>query len=148
MFANERRIQITEMLNRRSSITVNELTDTFRVSLETIRRDLEYLEKQGALKRVHGGAVTVHKMQNYTSLSFRVSEHREEKGSLRWLPFPLFMRKTELPSIPVPPPLSWLPCCVSAFPDSPSSPILWRYSRFYPARRLSDHPDRRLLYAR
>ena len=59
MFANERRIQITEMLNRRSSVTVNELTDTFRVSLETIRRDLEYLEKQGALKRVHGGAVTV-----------------------------------------------------------------------------------------
>lgn len=70
------------MLNRRSSVTVNELTDTFRVSLETIRRDLEYLEKQGALKRVHGGAVTVHKMQNYTSLSFRVSEHREEKRKL------------------------------------------------------------------
>ena len=46
MFANERRIQITEMLNRRSSVTVNELTDTFRVSLETIRRDLEYLEKR------------------------------------------------------------------------------------------------------
>ena len=82
MFANERRIQITEMLNRRSSVTVNELTDTFQVSLETIRRDLEYLEKQGALKRVHGGAVTVHKMQNYISLSSRVSEHREEKRKL------------------------------------------------------------------
>ena len=72
---------------------------------------------------MHGGAVTVHKMQNYTSLSFRVSEHREEKENLLWLPFPLFRRKTELPSIPVPPPLSWLPCCVNAFPDSPSSPI-------------------------
>lgn len=47
MFANERRIQITEMLNRRSSVTVNELTDTFQVSLETIRRDLEYLENKG-----------------------------------------------------------------------------------------------------
>lgn len=82
MFANERRIQITEMLNRRSSVTVTELTDTFQVSLETIRRDLEYLEKQGALKRVHGGAITVHKMQSYTSLSSRVSEHREEKRKL------------------------------------------------------------------
>lgn len=135
MFANERRIQITEMLNRRSSVTVNELTDTFQVSLETIRRDLEYLEKQGALKRVHGGAVTVHKMQNYISLSSVFQSTGRKKGSLRWLPFPLFMRKTELPSIPVPPPLSWLPCCVSAFPGSPSSPILWRYSRFYPAKK-------------
>ena len=96
MFANERRIQITEMLNRRSSVTVNELTDTFRVSLETIRRDLEYLEKQGALKRVHGGAVTVHKMQNYTSLSFRVSEHREEKRKLALASLPFIQEEDRI----------------------------------------------------
>lgn len=54
MFANERRVKIAEMLERRSSVTVAELTDAFQVSLETIRRDLEYLERQGALKRVHG----------------------------------------------------------------------------------------------
>ena len=96
MFANERRIQITEMLNRRSSVTVNELTDSFRVSLETIRRDLEYLEKQGALKRVHGGAVTVHKMQNYTSLSFRVSEHREEKRKLALASLPFIQEEDRI----------------------------------------------------
>ena len=96
MFANERRIQITEMLNRRSSVTVNELTHTFRVSLETIRRDLEYLEKQGALKRVHGGAVTVHKMQNYTSLSFRVSEHREEKRKLALASLPFIQEEDRI----------------------------------------------------
>lgn len=82
MFANERRIRITEMLERSNSVTVTELTDAFHVSLETIRRDLEYLENQGALKRVHGGAVTVRKMQRYTSLSSRVTEHREEKRKL------------------------------------------------------------------
>lgn len=135
MFANERRIQITEMLNRRSSVTVNELTHTFRVSLETIRRDLEYLEKQGALKRVHGGAVTVHKMRIIPAFPSVFQSTGRKKENLLWLPFPLFRRKTELPSIPVPPPLSWLPCCVSAFPDSPSSPIPWRYSRFYPAKK-------------
>ena len=86
MFANERRVKIAEMLERRSSVTVAELTDAFQVSLETIRRDLEYLEKQGALKRVHGGAVTVHKMQNYISLSSRVSEHREKKGACAGFP--------------------------------------------------------------
>ena len=82
MFANERRIKIAEMLERRSSVTVAELTDAFQVSLETIRRDLEYLERQGALKRVHGGAITVRKMQSYSSLSARVTEHREEKRRL------------------------------------------------------------------
>ena len=41
MFANERRVKIAEMLERRSSVTVAELTDAFQVSLETIRRDSE-----------------------------------------------------------------------------------------------------------
>ena len=138
MFANERRIQITEMLNRRSSVTVTELTDTFQVSLETIRRDLEYLEKQGALKRVHGGAITVHKMQSYTSLSSRVSEHREEKRKLALASLPPISGKgTELPWIPVPPPLSWLPCSVSGIPGSPSLPIPWKYSRSCRKKRNS-----------
>lgn len=82
MFANERRIRIMEMLERSASVTVTELTDAFHVSLETIRRDLEYLENQGALRRVHGGAITVRKMQSYASLSSRVTEHRAEKKKL------------------------------------------------------------------
>ena len=41
MFANERRNKILELLSRRSSVTVTELTGLFQVSLETIRRDLE-----------------------------------------------------------------------------------------------------------
>ena len=82
MFANERRNQIIELLNQRSSLTVAELTALFQVSLETIRRDLEYLEKQGMLQRVHGGALSLRKMQNYTELSHRVTEHRDEKQQI------------------------------------------------------------------
>lgn len=82
MFANERRLKITELLTISSSITVSELIQLFQVSIETIRRDLEYLERQGALKRVHGGAVSVQKMQNYTRLSERVSDHQAEKHEL------------------------------------------------------------------
>ena len=54
MFANERRVKIAEMLERRSSVTVAELTDAFQVSLETIRRDLEYLERQGPEEGARG----------------------------------------------------------------------------------------------
>lgn len=84
MFANERRTKIIEILNLQSSVTASELMETFRVSIETIRRDLEYLEQQGALKRVHGGAVTLKKMLNYTKLSSRAMEHLKEKRQLAW----------------------------------------------------------------
>lgn len=79
MFANERREQIIQLLNQRSSVKVAELTDMFQVSLETIRKDLEFLERQGALKRVHGGALSMRKMQNYTPFPERQEVHREDK---------------------------------------------------------------------
>ena len=82
MFANERRNKILELLSRRSSVTVTELTGLFQVSLETIRRDLEYLEQQGALKRVHGGALSMNRMQSYTGLSERSTEHQPEKRQI------------------------------------------------------------------
>ena len=82
MFANERRNKILELLNRRPSVTVTELTGLFQVSLETIRRDLEYLETQGALKRVHGGALSMNRMQSYTGLSERSTEHQPEKRQI------------------------------------------------------------------
>ncbi|MCI9276170.1 MAG: DeoR/GlpR transcriptional regulator [Lachnospiraceae bacterium] len=82
MFADERKIKIEEMLKRKPSVTTSELTELFQVSVETIRRDLEYLESQGRLRRVHGGAVAVGRLQNYTSLSGRVVEHRPEKREI------------------------------------------------------------------
>ena len=80
MFVNERREQITELLSRRPSVTVAELTGLFQVSQETIRKDLEYLERQGVLRRVHGGALSVKKMQTYASLPERLELQREQNG--------------------------------------------------------------------
>ncbi len=82
MFADERRMKIADMVKMRTSITSSELTEVFGVSVETIRKDLEYLEGQGVLKRLHGGAIAMGKLQNYTSLSGRRGEHQAEKHSL------------------------------------------------------------------
>lgn len=82
MFADERKTKIADMLKRHPSVTTSELTELFQVSVETIRRDLEYMESQGQLKRVHGGAIAVGKLQNYTSLSGRYTEHVPEKHNL------------------------------------------------------------------
>lgn len=53
----ERRSEIIEKVRTQRMVKVSELTKEYNVSIETIRRDLEYLENAGHLKRVYGGAV-------------------------------------------------------------------------------------------
>ncbi len=57
MLAQERQNIIVDMLREKKTLRVTELTERFGASLATIRRDLETLESQGAIRRVYGGAV-------------------------------------------------------------------------------------------
>jgi DeoR/GlpR family transcriptional regulator of sugar metabolism len=57
--ADKRREIITQQLARENVVRVAELSRQFGVSEVSIRRDLERLERQGFLQRVHGGAVAV-----------------------------------------------------------------------------------------
>ena len=52
-----RQRQILQLLQQQKCVSAEELSRSFQVSIETVRRDLSQLEKQGALKRVYGGAV-------------------------------------------------------------------------------------------
>jgi len=54
---NERHSQILRHLSRDHETSVKYLSNTLEVSAVTIRQDLNFLEKEGLLKRVHGGAV-------------------------------------------------------------------------------------------
>jgi DeoR/GlpR family transcriptional regulator of sugar metabolism len=54
---HQRRNEIVSKIRKQRTITVAELMAEYKVSIETIRRDLEYLEKHGHLRRVYGGAV-------------------------------------------------------------------------------------------
>ncbi|MDO5479437.1 MAG: DeoR family transcriptional regulator, partial [Clostridia bacterium] len=56
MLAVERRAQIEQMILKNKSVLVLELAKKFDVTPETIRSDLEKLEKQGVLVRTYGGA--------------------------------------------------------------------------------------------
>ncbi len=66
---NVRRLStILKILEEKRSVTLQELIDKLQVSEATIRRDLTTLEKQGKLKRVHGGAIlTEEKEENIIS---------------------------------------------------------------------------------
>jgi DeoR family fructose operon transcriptional repressor len=57
-FPLERKDQILDLITRKGRITVDELIERFKVSGATIRRDLEFLERQGLITRAHGGAMS------------------------------------------------------------------------------------------
>lgn len=49
--------KIQEMLKKEKNLSLNDLCDTFNVSKNTIRRDINYLESQGIIKKVYGGII-------------------------------------------------------------------------------------------
>ena len=53
----ERRAQIADLVKQQRTVKNAELMERFGISIETVRRDLDYLEKQGVLRKVYGGAV-------------------------------------------------------------------------------------------
>lgn len=59
MFTIERKSEIINLLEEHGRVDVCNLAEKFNISKETIRRDLRELEKDGILKRTHGGAVSV-----------------------------------------------------------------------------------------
>ena len=56
MLAEERFSLILEQLNRKRTVTVQELCEGLNTSESTIRRDLTELDRMGRLNKVHGGA--------------------------------------------------------------------------------------------
>ena len=80
MLAAERRANIARMAEQHGSVRVAELSRVFDVTEETIRRDLEELEKGGYLKRTYGGAVNVNGTGLELPFARRVESHREEKN--------------------------------------------------------------------
>lgn len=67
------------ILQDRGEVSVAELSETAGVSAMTIRRDLEILERGGALRRVHGGAISLASRGFAAPYSVRASRHADGK---------------------------------------------------------------------
>lgn len=59
LLADERKKIIMDILDVEGKVTVRSLAERFGVTTETIRRDLEDLEKLAKLKKVFGGAIKI-----------------------------------------------------------------------------------------
>ena len=81
MLAVERRNQIVEQLSVQPRVLVSELAIHYGVTEETIRRDLEKLEREGYVQRSYGGAVGCDsgKMDLPNSLRRRKNAQAKEK---------------------------------------------------------------------
>ena len=55
MLFQHRKEKILKRLAQKGTISIQELEESIGVSESTLRRDLVALEKEGLLKRVHGG---------------------------------------------------------------------------------------------
>lgn len=82
LFAKERQNKIYDMIRSNGAVTTAKLMDCFRVSVETVRRDLLALEQSGKLTRVHGGAVAKNGMKPYRKLKERNHEFEKQKREL------------------------------------------------------------------
>ena len=78
MLAAERRGLILEKLQDEKRVVVSELSELFEVSEETIRRDLDKLDKEGLASKSYGGAVLVE--NNNTDMPFNVRKKRNMQG--------------------------------------------------------------------
>lgn len=78
MLALERRKEILKKLQEEKKVIVGELSRFYNVSEETIRRDLEKLEKEGLAVKSYGGAV----LNDSTSieLPFNERKHHQVEG--------------------------------------------------------------------
>jgi DeoR family fructose operon transcriptional repressor len=57
VYPEERQQAIAVLLNERGRVAVAAVAEEFGVTTETVRRDLDVLERAGLVRRVHGGAV-------------------------------------------------------------------------------------------
>lgn len=78
----ERRSQIVELINRQKTVSNGELMETFGISIETVRRDLDYLQQQGVLRKVYGGAVANISLGTEPEYASRSQANHEEKNAI------------------------------------------------------------------
>lgn len=78
----ERRTQIADLIKQQRTVKNAELMERFGISIETVRRDLDYLEKQGVLRKVYGGAVVTMLLNSEPEYASRAEMKHRQKDQI------------------------------------------------------------------
>ncbi len=85
MLPVERQSLIVSKLLESESVRTTDLATILKVTDETVRKDLESLEKRGELLRIHGGAVRPNQSRVELALNERKQVNRDKKTSIAGL---------------------------------------------------------------
>ena len=82
MLPSERQKKIIDLLATKDILTISELMTIFDISIETVRRDLTLLEKQGSIQKVYGGAKLKDVSFGEPTLENRLVDRRSQKEAI------------------------------------------------------------------
>ena len=82
MLVEERRQRLLHLIGRQGYASLTDLARAIEVSASTIRRDLDYLDNKGLIKRTHGGAMVLSDDATLPALEERSTRQTEEKRQL------------------------------------------------------------------
>lgn len=78
----QRQAQIAEHVMQHGSVSATDLSEMFQVSLMTIHRDLDELERQGAVRKYRGGVSAQPSSVFESNVSYRLRASRAEKAAI------------------------------------------------------------------
>lgn len=82
MLPLERQKEIIRLLTTKNVLTMQELTETLKVSIDTLRRDIYALAKQGKIEKIYGGVKRVEPKYGESSINVRLASKLKEKESI------------------------------------------------------------------
>jgi DeoR family transcriptional regulator, fructose operon transcriptional repressor len=82
MLLQERRQHVLDLISRKGFATLTELAQTLEVSESTLRRDLDFWQERGLLKRIHGGAMYIGESGSLPPLEERSEKQLAEKQAI------------------------------------------------------------------
>lgn len=78
----QRRSEILSIIRDKGKVRVSELRERYGISEVSIRKDLEHLEAQGHVSRIHGGAIGLNKLYVNMDLAERTRTNSASKKQL------------------------------------------------------------------
>ena len=94
MLTEERHEKIMSLVNTSGAVSVQDLVSFLNISESTVRRDLLTLDREGRLRRVHGGATTLRDDSLYEAdmenLQDKYSIHMSDKRRIAQSPTCLY----------------------------------------------------------
>ncbi len=80
----KRQREMIALIEKDKMVSVKHLSNFFKVTYLTVREDLEKLEKEGLIKKVHGGAVLLDKIESEPVFKKQVRLFKDEKDKIAY----------------------------------------------------------------